>query len=232
MINTENFNKSIAIYSYAVGIGVVYIFAFWRAIGFNVFSYLSLTDVLFSPLNRLLVIFLPSILAIVFFLKIEKDKSIKVSYFGFLLTIFIVYYFDFSYLYDSVKLFNEIGFYYRNEVSILIMCGLLVFLSILMTFLSITDRKNTYIQFVSLALAHIVCSMSAGYLDGKSFFNGTSEAYFLEQKSLCDKHDIRDWVYLEKYSNYAFFMNTIDKRICIINNINFNLISRKYKEGL
>lgn len=52
------------------------------------------------------------------------------------------------------------------------------------------------------------------------------------QKEFCEPAGVRDWVYLGKVSDQTFFMDTIDKHLCITGEKNFKLISRKVKENL
>lgn len=161
-----------------------------------------------------------------------KQKNIKLPFYGFVSLVLIIYIFFIQEFIKSVSLFRELGFFFLNEKSILYFCCLFIFISVALTIRSFFNRTDILAQVLAVALAHIALSMSAGYSDGKTIFNGAANVHFLEQKELCENGGVRDWVYLEKFGENAFFLNTIEKRICILNEIKFNLFSRKYKEGL
>lgn len=74
--------------------------------------------------------------------------------------------------------------------------------------------------------------MSAGYSDGKAVFHGAERVYFLDNKELCDASGVRDWVFLGRFTEHTFFMNTVDKRLCLTAEKNFKLVSRKFSEKL
>ncbi len=232
MSNTGNLSRGFVFYCYAIALGIAYILAFWRPFGFNIFPYLTITDVLLAPLNRLVILFFPLFLILVLNIELRNKKNIKVPYYSFLLISMLFNIYAIQQLLKSIDLFKEYRFYFFNEQSILYLSGLLICISILLTFFSFFDRKNTLTQIFAISLAHIALSMSAGYSDGKAIFNGAESVHFLEQKELCESGGIRDWVYLEKFGENVFFMNTIEKKICILNDIKFNLVSRKYKEEL
>ncbi len=74
--------------------------------------------------------------------------------------------------------------------------------------------------------------MIAGYKDGKTVYNGAQNVYYLENKEICEKDSARDWVHLGTFNSQTFFMNTIDKRLCITDQKNLLMVSRKMKERL
>lgn len=231
MKNAEKLSGGLLIYGYAIALGIAYIFSFWRPIGFNIFSYLTPTDILLSPLNRLLGISITIFLVLIINTELE-NKKIKLPFYGFLSLIVIIYIYFAKEFVKSISLFMKFDFFFLNEKSILYFCGLFIFISVALTIRSFINRTDKLSQVLAVALAHIALSMSAGYSDGKTIFNGAENVHFLEQKELCEKGGVRDWVYLEKFGGNVFFLNTIEKRICILNEIKFNLSSRKYKEGL
>ncbi len=232
MKNAEKLSGGLLIYFYAIALGIAYIFAFWRPIGFNIFSYLTPTDILLSPLNRLLGISITLFLVLILNAELGSKKNIKLPFYGFLSLVVSIYMFFVIEFINSVILFRKFGFFFWNESSILYFCGLFILISVALTTRSFFNRTDTLAQVLAVALAHIALSMTAGYSDGKTIFNGAANVHFLEQKELCENGGVRDWVYLEKFGENVFFLNTIEKKLCILDKIKFNLISRKYNEEL
>lgn len=135
-------------------------------------------------------------------------------------------------IFKAFEIFSKFDFHFNNEKSVLVFCSLFLLFSLLLAFRLIFERKNIFLIISAIGLVQISTALATGYTDGKSIFNGAENVHFLEQKDLCEKGGVRDWVYLEKFGSNAFFMNTIDKRICIQNEIKFNLFSRKFHERL
>ena len=73
------------LYGYAIALGATYLFALWRPIGFNIFPYLSPTDLLTIPFNRLSILLAPILLLAVLPIgehlvgdKKRRDKLVRV----------------------------------------------------------------------------------------------------------------------------------------------------------
>lgn len=126
----------------------------------------------------------------------------------------------------------DFEFAFRNEISVLFITAVLFLGGIWFGYWIYKKRENVHIQIASLLLLQVALSMSAGYSDGKAIFNGAGNVMFLDNKTLCEEKGVRDWVLVGKFTDHTFFMNTIDKRLCITAEKNYKLISRMYKEGL
>ena len=232
MKNTERLSYGLLLYGYAIALGSAYIFAYWRPLGFNIFPYLTPVDLLTAPLNRLLALFAPLILLFIANAESDSKSTIKLPFFGIAIIMALHYVIGAKEIFKAFEIFFKYEFHFNNEKSVLVFCSLFLFFSFILAFRLAFEQKNTYLAVCAIGLTQVSMALATGYSDGKSIFNGAENVHYLEQKDLCEPGGIRDWVYLEKFGSNAFFMNTIDKRICIQNEIKFNLFSRKIHEGL
>ena len=232
MKSTEQLSHGILLYGYAIALGAAYIFAFWRPLGFNIFPYLGAIDLLTAPLNRLLALFAPFILLFIAQAETNSKSPLKLPFYSIVIIMLLHYFVGAKEILKAFEVFSKFDFHFDNEKSILVFCSLFMLFSLILAFRIIFERNNIYLIVCAVGLAQISMALATGYTDGKTIFNGAGNVHYLEQKDLCEKGGIRDWVYLEKFGNNVFFMNTIDKRICIQNEIKFNLFSRKIHEGL
>lgn len=222
----------VLLYAYAVFLGACYLFGFWRPIGFNAFPYIGLQDYVSAPLNRLSVLLATPLLAsvVVFGSNALKVGGQKLNVLAFLAAMYsVIFAKD---MLRAVTLFISIKFHYLSEVNVLISAILLFSAGLSIAIYSFRHNSSITIQLVGLTLIQSAVSMMAGYSDGKIIFSGAANVQFLGNKELCDAKDLRDWVYLDSYADRTFFMNTIDKRLCITANKNLQLISREMREGL
>ena len=228
----DKLSFGLILYGYAVFLGATYLFAFWRPIGFDAFPYLSIQDYINVPLNRIAVIIIPPVIisALHFMESAIDERNLPNKAQAFILVLFSISFARDAY--RSVWLFNEFEFWFRNEATVIAMA--LGFFVVSWVFWWKASRATKQIPFQLISLLLIQCSslMASGYCDGKTIFNGAENIHFLDNKEICEKDGVREWVYISKYSDYAFFMNTIDKRICITSDINYKLSSRKFKEKL
>lgn len=228
----EKIGIGTAIFAYAVGLGAAYLFAFWRPIGFDIFPYLSLQNYISLALNRVVALVLfPAIAATAFFSNsfASPHSSLrKVS-------LYLVGTYSIGALsqqYEAIELYINHPFYYRNEVTALLISISLLIASIAIsyrTYKHITDSNQKVISVIFVQASIVI---AAGYCDGKAIHNGADNVFFLGNKDLCEENGERDWVYLGKFSDSTFLMNTIDKRICITGAKDIKFISRKIKENL
>lgn len=232
MKSSEGLNQGILLYGYAVLLGASYILAFWRPFGFNIFPYLSLSDILVAPLNRLSLILAPVILLALAYVEKKFKSSITIPFYGFVVVMLLHLLLGGKSLLKVFNVYSRFKFNFDNELGVVVLSAILVGLAFIMFCRSFFQRDNFYLQLVAVILVQVQLVLSAGYTDGKTVFNGALNIHFLEQKNLCDNLDVRDWVYVEKFGSNVFFMNAIDKRLCILNDVRFNLISRKYRETL
>ena len=232
MKSTNKAALPLLLYAYSVLLGAAYLLAFWRPFGFDIFPYLSTIDFLTSPLNRISVLLAPLMMLLVITV---ADRSISIKQFPrrvFLAAIVTQISLALAELFQGISVFLQSSFYFENEKSVMALCGIFVFLSIAVAFKATREAGQTDLQLLAIAFAQIATVMASGYDDGKKIFNGADNVYFLEDKTLCENPPLRDWVYLGRFGSQAIFFNTIDKRICLRDKIQFNLISRKFSEGL
>ena len=220
------------LYAYAVFLGACYLFGFWRPIGFNAFPYIGLQDYVSAPLNRLSVLVATPLLSsvVVFGSNALKLGTHKLNVLAFLAAMYsVVFAKD---MFRALSLFISINYHYLTEVNVLVSAALLFSAGLSISIYSFRHTSSISIQLVGLTLIQSSVSMAAGYSDGKTLFSGAANVQLLGNKELCDGKDQRDWVYLDNYGDRTFFMNTIDKRLCITSNKNMQLISREMREGL
>lgn len=234
--HTENkidkLGLGVFLYAYAVLLGASYLFAFWRAIGFNIFPYLSLQDYLSAPLNRVIaLIAIPVFMTLIFFQ--SKITSHTKEYKNVSLYLLMVYAFGFAnQQYESISRFLDHAFYHRNEINVFVITFILFLSSLVLAIHIYKSGASVAIQALALILIQTALSMSAGYSDGKGIYNGVAESYSLDNNEICSSNSVDNWVYLGKYSDHTFFIHSEDKRLCLSEVKNLKLESRQFKEKL
>ncbi|MFG0714504.1 hypothetical protein ACF8O9_16890 [Stenotrophomonas geniculata] len=222
----------VMLYAYATLLGASYIFSYWRPFGFDIFPYASAIDYVSAPLNRVLVLIsVPALVSLLLFRSCEINNSRLIRQASILLNAFYAIGFTHEY-YLAIRLFIQFDFYYRNEESVLVIAAILFVASLAFAFRSIINRNDLLFGVTALVMMQLALTVSAGYRDGKTVFNGADNVFMLDNKEICDPLDPRGWVYLGRYSDKSFFMNTIDKRICITKSDSIKLSSRKFSENL
>jgi len=161
---------------------------------------------------------------------IDKDKKLGLSYDGISYFVILQIVWAAIYLWGAGNAFWDSDFHYRNELSIIYLSGLCLFLSVWFLVVSIGAADNARLKVIIIVLAQLGLVMSAGYEDGKKIFTGSLDVGFLEQKELCGLIGGNNWVYIEKYGGVAFFMDSNSKKICILDELNFTVIPRPYLE--
>ena len=228
----DKLGLGVFLYAYAVLLGACYLFAFWRPIGFNIFPYLGLQDYVSAPLNRVAVLVAtPLILAAVFL----GGWRMEERWFGRYAATYLVLLYGVAFLkdfYQAVSSYQAISFHFANEPSVLAIAALLFFVGAGLAIYSCRAEAGLRGQIAALVLVQSAVSMAAGYSDGKAVYNGAVQVHFLENKELCESGGVRDWVLLGAFGGQTFFMNTIDKRLCLTDQKNLRLVSRQVKEGL
>jgi len=228
----DKLGLGIFLYAYAVLLGACYLFAFWRPIGFNIFPYLGLQDYVSAPLNRVAVLVaIPLIFAAI----IASRERLEGSRLGRHIASYLAFLYGIVFLkefYQSVSGYLTTDFFFANEINVLIIAALLFVAGAGLAFYSCRALVGLPIQIMALVLMQSSVSMAAGYSDGKTIYNGAMQIFFLENKELCEQGGVRDWVLLGTFSSHTFFMNTIDKRLCLTDEKNIRLVSRQVKEKL
>lgn len=229
---TDKLGLGVLLYAYATLLGATYIFGYWRAIGFDVFPYASSIDYISAPLNRLLVLVSAPILfsLVLFSQSNRKDSNFIARVSGYLILLYSI---GFGYEYCRAAMgFLENDFHYENEKSVLVLALVLFAAGIGIAYRIYKHDKSIFTCAAALVLMQLAGTVSAGYRDGKAVFNGAANVFFLDNKEICEPNGVRDWVYLGRFSTKSFFMNTIDKRLCITDVGSYKLMSRKFAEGL
>lgn len=228
----DKLGLGVLLYAYAILLGACYLFAFWRPIGFNVFPYMGLQDYISAPLNRVAVLVAPPLILAAAFLGRYRMKE---SWLGPYAATYLVFLYSVAFLqqfYQAVSRYQAVSFHFQNEPSVLAIAALLFFAGAGLAIYSYRAVAGLRGQIAALILVQCAVSMAAGYSDGKTVYNGAEQVYFLENKELCESGGVRDWVLLGAFGSQTFFMNSIDKRLCLTDQKNLRLISRKVKEGL
>lgn len=228
----DKLGAGVLLYAYAVLLGAAYIFSYWRPFGFEVFPYLTLQDYITAPLNRVVVIIAPPLLLLLFFIEKERDfghGKLRLSFLYLLVMYTMAFFFA---MYKAIAIFVHHEFFYTNEINVLIIATVLFTTAWILAYKFYRRGGSITLQVIAFVLVQLSQVMAAGYKDGKTVYNGAVEVFFLENKELCEKDSVRNWVYLGKFSQQVFFLNSIDKRICVTDEMKFKLIPRKFKEGL
>jgi hypothetical protein len=231
-LGLEKLGTGVLLYAYAVLLGASYLFAFWRPFGFNVFPYLGLQDYVSAPLNRVLVLVAtPLVFAAVMFGRRPSELgSLSRDISWYLVALYGVAFV--KEFYQAVSRYVAIDFHFANETSVLAIAALLFGAGVCLAYYSHRALAEMPVQIAALVLVQSSVSMAAGYSDGKVIYNGAAQVHFLGNKELCEPGGIRDWVFLGRFGGQTFFMNTIDKRLCLTDQKNIRLISRQVKEGI
>ncbi|WP_150302906.1 hypothetical protein [Pseudomonas saliphila] len=229
---TDKLGLGVLIYAYAMLLGSAYIFGYWRVFGFDVFPYASSIDYISAPLDRLLILIsAPLLFSLVLFSQSDHtDSELLKNLSAYLILLYSIA-FGIAY-YQAISRFIRSDFHYEDENSVLALAAALFFAGCCFTYRIFKHEKSALICSSALILMQLAGTVAAGYSDGKAIFNGAANTFFLENKNLCEPEGARDWVYLGKFSSRVFFMNTIDKRLCITVADSFSLTPRKFAEGL
>jgi hypothetical protein len=216
----------VATYAYAVVLGAAYLFSFWRPFGLSIFPFLSATDFITLPLNRISILVVPLLLALFLYAGAFLERNAKPSLPLLYLLIGLSILSSAQDLVRAIVALKTFGTVYENEKTIFVVLFLLYFVGIALVYwVRNGERKLTYTA-MSILLSQLAVVIAAGYADGKALYNGADQAYFLQERQLCAPPDYGNWVYLGKGGATVFFMNTKDKRICISDSLRFNLVNR------
>lgn len=226
----DKLGVGVFLYGYAVFLGACYLFAFWRPIGFNVFPYLGLQDYIGAALNRVVVLVaMPLIFAaIVFSGDREAGNKFAQRIVPFLAALYCIAFV--KEFYQASSRFLTTDFYFANENSVLMIAALFFCAGVACAIYCWRALAGLHVQIAALVLLQSAVSMAAGYSDGKAVYNGALQVHFLENKELCEAVGVRDWVLLGAFGDQTFFMNTIDKRLCLTDEKKIRLTSRQQKE--
>lgn len=218
--------------AYAVLLGATYLFAFWRTMGFDIFPYLSIQNYVTAPLNRVSVLLaVPVLFAVIGFGSTATSENSHLRYMSLYLIALYCIAFVFQ-QFQAVSRYLQHDFHFDNEFNVLVLATLLFGGSLALSFRVYRTPSSVHLKVAALVLVQAAVAAAAGYSDGKTIYNGAEQTFFLANREACEAGGVRDWVYLGKYSDQTFFLNTIDKRICIASTKDFKLVSRKLSEGL
>lgn len=223
---------SLLLYGYAVALGATYLFSQWRPLGFNIFPYLSAIDLLTVPFNRLSVLLAPILLLAVLPIgehlvgdRTRRDKLLRVVL---LLSLSLA---ALDYIQSLLVIVHQ-GATFENEKTIFVVLALFFLMAVGFCIRFFRSTGTPLHAAACIVLCQLVLVSSNGYRDGKFLYIGAMPAHFLQQKELCSPPDYGQWVYLDKYGQNAFFMNTVDKRLCVLDTLRFNLVDRRIAERL
>jgi len=221
----------VLLYAYAVLLGASYLFAFWRPFGFDVFPYVAAQDYLSAPLNRMSVLLAPPLVLAVIVFGARRVSERSLAQISIYLT--TLYALGFAYeFYRAASRYRAFDFHFPNESNVLFVAGLFFMAGVAVAYYAFRFSVAVHAQIAGLILVQSSLSMAAGYSDGKGVYTGAAQVHFLENKELCESGGLRDWVYLGTFGERTFFMNTIDKRLCLTAEKNIRLVSRMVKEKL
>jgi TRAP-type C4-dicarboxylate transport system permease small subunit len=229
-LSFDKLGVGIFLYAYAVFLGACYLFAYWRPIGFNVFPYLGLQDYIGAALNRVVVLVAPPLIFAVIIFGGDRETRKK---FGQQIVPYLAALYCISFaqeFYKAISRYLTTHFYFTNEITVLLITALMFLTGIASAVYCWRSLAGLPVQIAALVLLQSASSMAAGYGDGKAVYNGAMNVHFLENKELCEPGGVRDWVLLGTFSDQTFFMNTIDKRLCLTDEKKIRLISRQLKE--
>lgn len=228
----DKLGLGVLLYAYAVLLGTAYLFGFWRTFGFDVFPYLSLQNYVSAPLNSVIVLVAsPLVFAVIVFGRSDVSsestaRAISLYLLMLYCLVFVIQQFQ------AVSRFIQYEFYFDNERNVLWIAMSLFLAALVISYRIFKYSSSMQLKVVALILVQTAVSMSTGYSKGKVIYNGAAQVYYLGNKELCELEGVQDWIYLDKLGEQAFFMNTIDKRICITAEKGYQLVSRNFKDGL
>jgi hypothetical protein len=219
------------LYGYAIALGATYLFSLWRPLGFNAFPYLSAIDLLTVPFNRLSVLLAPILLLAAMPLgehlvgdDKRRDKLLRV------LLILSLALAALDYVHSLLAIIGH-GAEFRNEKSVFAILALFFMIAVGYCVRYFRSTGRIIHATACIVLCQLILVSSNGYRDGKFLHIGAGDVHFLQQKELCAPPDYGQWVYIDKYGQNAFFINTADKRLCILDSLRFNLVERRVAES-
>jgi len=220
----EPLGAGVILYGYAILLGAAYLLAYWRPFGFDIFPYVTPQLLLTLPLNRLSVLLAPLVLSgLIVFLNWGSD-SVRRPFF---VLVFAAHaWLVLSNLYDGFERFRSSGSVYENEKSILVLVLVLSVSAAFTAIQAVLEKRSARFLLTSIAMLQLAAALAAGYADGKGIYLGAGNTFFLENAAACEPHPVRNWVYLGRFDDETIFMNTIEKRLCILQNPQITLIPR------
>ena len=220
------------LYGYAIALGATYLFALWRPIGFNIFPYLSPTDLLTIPFNRLSILLAPILLLAVLpvgeHLVGDKERRDKLLRLVLVATLALA---ALDYIRSLLVIISH-GAAFQNEKSIFVILALFFIIAVGLCVRFFRSSGTILHAAGCIVLCQLVLVASNGYRDGKFLYIGAMPVHYLQQRQLCSPPDYGQWVYLDKYGQNVFFLNTKDKRLCVLDTLKFNLVDRRVFDSL
>lgn len=220
------------LYGYAVALGATYLFSLWRPLGFNIFPYMSAGDLLTVPFNRLSVLLAPILLLAALPLgehlvgdKVRRDKLLRVV----LILSLSLAALDYT---QALFVIARQGASFVDEKSVFVVLALFLVMAVGFCLRFFRSTGTPVHAAACIVLCQLVLASANGYKDGKFLYYGAEPAQYLQQKELCAPPNYGQWVYLDKYGQNVFFMNTLDKRLCVLDSLRFNLVDRRVAERL
>jgi hypothetical protein len=221
----EPLGVGVLLYAYGVFLGASYLLSYWRPFGFDIFPYVTAQLLITLPLNRLSVLFAPLVLiGLVLLLNWGTRRraprlalaAVLVAHTWLVIANYI----------DAARIVQLTGTPYENEKSILALVPSLTVIAVFFAVQGMRQARGRRFEIAAVVLLQLAAALAAGYADGKATYVGSEKTFFLENSKLCEPKPVRDWVYLGRYGTHTLFMNTIEKRICVLNNAQFTLIPR------
>ncbi len=173
---SDKLNAAFLIYAYAVLLGAMYLFAFWRPFGFSVFPFMDLGDYISVPLNNVIVLIAFPFLALPMHLqRLELNPPVFKN--GMLILIFLYSILAIYYCISDIQLFLTHSFRYPNESNVLWVIGALVAATGAITLLAQASPNETthfFLLAFALILAQSSAVLGAGYNDGKTYLQRRS----------------------------------------------------------
>ena len=219
------------LYAYAVFLGAAYLLAFWRPFGLTPFPFLSLTDFITTPLDRVIVLVAVPLLPLPAILTRLHLRGAAVRNFG--LTLVVLHaLFALTYTAEAIYAHWTMPFSYRKEFTILFAASLLTSIGLMIVWEAVRVQSRLSRLVVALGVFQCAAVLAAGYKDGKAIYNGALEVHFLETKELCEKNSERSWVLVGRFTEVAVFMDTLDKRLCVTAEKSYRLRPRAVFEPI
>ena len=224
-------SASLALYGYAVLLSGAYVYAYWSPLGFDPFPYLTVQQVLTSPLSSLITLFAPFLilLAIIPFDRsnLPKDKKFLWSIVAAHLLFYLGGVIQSLYLTSTNTTRGA-------EDSLLALTGILVLGSFGVMRRFMREPEQRLFPLLSVAFAQLAIALTYGHLAGKKILSeNTIMTYqvrtFAPRTDVCGSSPVNGWTYYQTLGELTFYVDRSSKSICISDNQSIVLDQRAFK---
>ena len=213
-------SATIILYGYAVLLSGAYLYGYWMPIGFDPFPYLTVQQVLTSPLSSLITVFAPFVVALAVLPFDKNGLPTDRKLLWLMAAAHLLFYLGglLQSLYLMIANTNR-----GAEESLLAITGILAMGSFGIMRRFMRDPEQRLFPLLSVAFAQLAISLVYGHLAGKKLISHHTIMKY-DVRTLVPKTDVcgnalnQDWIYYQTLGEHTFYVDRSSKSICISEN--------------